>query len=253
MQVVVVPTLQTFFSRVVLTAPSNRAARGFHPSAKTLHSIAGMKPQDSMRTSSLGIRSDQMRKRMDANQTHAGAWVHDEALQTSAPLLHATALRTTYARQHEYNLDIARYAEPAQIMGKISFFGMCGDHLQLPPVPKSSGLLASLDGTSDEHKVGASMFNRVHYLFEMHTMKRFEDATLIAILKKMRTPGGLKLSQSEWQALLNTELDVEQLERDPEAFLRSTAGWFESSYLWSIVSMASYARATISALSLIHI
>ena len=73
MQVVVVPTLQTFFSRVVLTAPSNRAARGFHPSAKTLHSIAGMKPQDSMRTSSLGIKNDGMRKRMDANQTHAGA------------------------------------------------------------------------------------------------------------------------------------------------------------------------------------
>ena len=63
----------------------------------------------------------------------------------------------------------------------------------------------------------------------------------------MRKPGGLKLSQSEWQALLNTEIDVEQLERDPEAFLRSTAGWFESSYLWSIVSMACYARATISA------
>ena len=62
----------------------------------------------------------------------------------------------------------------------------------------------------------------------------------------MRTPGGVKLSQSEWQALLNTELDVKQLERDPEAFLRNTAGWFESSYLWSIVSMASYARATIS-------
>ena len=200
-----------------------------------------------MRTSSLGIRSDQMRKRMDANQTHAGAWVHDEALQTAAPLLHATALRTTYARQHEYNLDIARYAEPGQIMGKISFFAMCGDHLQLPPVPKSSGLLASLDGTSDEHKVGASMFKRVHYLFEMHTMKRFEDATLIAILEKMRTTGGRKLSQSEWQALQNTELDVEQLERDPEAFLRSTAGWFESCYLWSIVSMACYARATISA------
>ena len=173
-----------------------------------------------------------MRKRMDANQTHAGAGVHDEALQTSAPLLHATALRTTYARQHEYKLDVARYAEPSQIMGKISFLAMCGDHLQLPPVPKSSGLLAALDGTSDEHKVGASMFNRMHYLFEMHTMKRFDDAKLIAILKKMRTPGGHKLSQSDWQALLDTELDVEQLERDPQAFESSTAGWFESSYLW---------------------
>ena len=156
-------TLQTFFSRVVLAAPSNRAARGFHPSAKTLRSIVGMQPQDSMRTSSLGIKRDQMRKRMDANQTHAGAWVHDEALHTSAPRLHATGLKTTYAKQYEYNLDIARYAEPSQIMGKISFFSMCGDHLQLPPVPKSSGLLAPLDGTSDEHKVGASMFNRLHY------------------------------------------------------------------------------------------
>ena len=112
---------------------------------------------------------------------------------------------------------------------------------------KQTGLLASLDGTSDEHKVGASMFNKVHYLFEMHTMKRFKDPTLIAILKKMRTAGGLKLSQDEWQALLNTELDVEDVERDPEAFVTSTAGWFESSYLWSIVSMACYARATISA------
>ena len=140
-----------------------------------------------MRTSNLGIKSDQMRKRMDANQTHAGAWIHDEALQTAAPLLHAAALRTTYARQHAYNLNVARYAEPSEIMGKISFFVMCGDHLQLPPVPKSSGLLASMENTSDEHKVGAAMFNRVHYLFEMHTMKRFTDPTLISILQKNAT------------------------------------------------------------------
>ena len=91
------------------------------------------------------------------------------------------------------------------------------------------------------------MFNRVHYLFEMLTMKRFEDPTLIAILRKMRTKEGCKLSQAEWQALLATELDVSQLQRDPVAFLKETEGWFESCYLWSIVSMASYTRATISA------
>ena len=141
MQAVVVPTLRTFFAKVLLTAPSNRAARGFDPSAKTLHSVSGIKPQDSMRTSNLHIKSDQMRKRMDANQTHAGGWVHDEALQTSAPLWHAAALRTTYAREHAYKLDTARYAQPNEIMGKISFLALCGDHLQLPPVPKSSGLL----------------------------------------------------------------------------------------------------------------
>ena len=38
-----------------------------------------------------------------------------------------------------------------------------------------------------------------------------------------------------------------QLKRDPEAFLKRAAGWFESSYLWSIVSMASYSRALASA------
>ena len=39
MQIVLVPTLKTFFRKVVLTAPSNRAARGFDPTAKTLHSV----------------------------------------------------------------------------------------------------------------------------------------------------------------------------------------------------------------------
>ena len=247
MQRVIVPTLRTFFSRVVLTAPSNRAARGFDPSAKTLHAVTGMTPQDSMRTSSLHIKSDHMRKRLDANQTHAGAWIHDEALQTSAPLLHAAALRTTYARQHHYNLDTARYARPNEIMGKMSFLALCGDHLQLPPVPKSSGLLAPLEHTSDEHKAGASIFNNLHYLFEMETMKRFQDPMLVAILHKMRRTNGTKLSDREWQALLDTELDVSQLELDPEAFLKDTAGWFESSYLWSIVTMACYSRAMASA------
>jgi hypothetical protein len=247
MQKVIVPTLESFFEKIVLTAPSNRAARGFDPRAKTMHSIAGIRPQNSMRTSSLHIKSDAMRKRMDANQTNAGAWIHDEALQTAAPLLHAGALRTTYARQHTYNLDTARYAEPAQLFGKISFFAMCGDHLQLPPVPKSSGLLAPLEGTSDEHKVGASMLTEIHYVYEMLTMKRFTDPILISILQKMRQTGGAKLTEPEWNALMSTEIDTDALERDPEAFLTETSGWFESCYLWSITSMASYSRARISA------
>ena len=91
------------------------------------------------------------------------------------------------------------------------------------------------------------MFNNIHYLFEMETMKRFTDPLLIAILEKMRRPKGAKLTGVEWQALLSTEIDVEQLERDPEAFLQETAGWYEPSYLWSIVSMACYSRALASA------
>ena len=91
------------------------------------------------------------------------------------------------------------------------------------------------------------MFNNMHFVFEMETMKRFTDPVLITILHTMRQPKGAKLSVQEWQALQNTELDAKQLERDPEAFLKETAGWFESSYLWSIVSMACYARALASA------
>ena len=91
------------------------------------------------------------------------------------------------------------------------------------------------------------MFNNIHYLFEMRTMKRFKDPILVVILEKMRRTGGAKLSEQEWQALLNTELDASEIERDPEAFLRDTAGWYESGYLWSIVSMACYTRAKASA------
>ena len=247
MQIVLVPVLKTFFRKVVLTAPSNRAARGFDPTAKTLHSVSGMKPQDSMRTSSLHIKTDQMRKRLDANQTHAGAWIHDEALQTGASLWNAAALRTTYARETHYRLDPTRYAKANETMGRISFLLLCGDHLQLPPVPKSSGFLAPMENASDEHKAGASMFNNIHYVFEMETMMRFKDHVLVAILQKMRKPGGDKLTEEEWKALLHTEIDVLQLEKDPEAFLRDTHGWFETCYLWSVVSMACYTRAIASA------
>jgi hypothetical protein len=78
-------------------------------------------------------------------------------------------------------------------------------------------------------------------------MKRFNDPVLISILKKMRKTKGSKLSEPEWQGLLDTELDGAHLERDPEAFLKDTTEWFESAYLWSIVSMACYSRAKASA------
>ena len=90
---------------------------------------------------------------------------------------------------------------------------------------------APLAGTSDEHKVGASMLSSIHYVYEMHTMKRFEDPILVAILQKMRQTGGAKLTDSEWQSLLSTELDAEAVSRNPEQFLRETSGWFESCYM----------------------
>ena len=55
----------------------------------------------------------------------------------AAQLLHAAALRTTFAREEPYKLVSAAYARPIEIFGRMSFLALCGDHLQLPPVPKS--------------------------------------------------------------------------------------------------------------------
>ena len=45
------------------------------------------------------------------------------------------------------------------------------------------------------------MFNNIHFVFEMETMKRFTVPVLITILQEMRQPKGAKLTDQEWQAL----------------------------------------------------
>ena len=77
----------------------------------------------------------------------------------------------------------------------------------VPPVPRSCSVLAPLDGTSDEQKAGAAMFANIEYCYEMQTMMRFRDPVLRIILAKMREPHGRKLTNDEWEALRNTELD----------------------------------------------
>ena len=56
---IVSPTCEIYFERVVRTASSNRAARGFN--AKTLHSVSGLRPHDSLRTANLRIPTHAMR------------------------------------------------------------------------------------------------------------------------------------------------------------------------------------------------
>ena len=85
--------------------------------------------------------------------------------------------------------------------------GDFGDHLQLPPVPKKNSMLAPLEGTSQEHRVGASIFRQARYVFQSQQLMRFNDPVLIQILNTMRTVGGQVLSDSDWQALCSTELD----------------------------------------------
>ena len=43
--------------------------------------------------------------------------------------------------------------------------------------------------------------SRNYYVYRLRTAMRFQDPVLVAILDKMRTPGGAKLSQAERRAL----------------------------------------------------
>ena len=82
-------------------------------------------------------------------------------------------------------------------------------------------MLAPLEGTSDEHKVGAKIFRNVDLVFQFNTAMRFTDQTLIQILKAMRTPGGKKLTASQWGALAATERSAAQPSRRGQLRKRS--------------------------------
>ena len=209
---VICPTYETFFERIDRATPSNKSARLFN--AKTVHSLNGIKPSDSLRTINIRIRTDAMRKRTQAVHNRSGALFIDEYGQLQAQLYHANNLLWTVARQSKYNLTLEDYAKPRETAGRISKLSLSGDHLQLPPVPKSASLHANIEGTNDEHKAGAAMFASIEQVFVLETMMRFHDPVLKRILEKMRTPGGASLTDHEWTALKKTIVDVESL--DPE-------------------------------------
>ena len=51
-------------------------------------------------------------------------------------------------------------------------------------MPKSTSLLADIEGASDEHKAGAAMFASIEQVFELETMMRFRDPVLMQILQR---------------------------------------------------------------------
>ena len=130
--------------------------------------------------------------------------------------------------------------------GAIPVLVECGDELQLPPVPSSAGLFAPLADASLVHRAGVELFTQKDYVYRLATMKRFTDPTLIAVLTKMRTPGGCKLTQQEWKALQATDISklsaAEQQER-----LQGTDLWYQSGFTWATVTMAQVIRSRLSA------
>ena len=145
---VICPTYETFFERTDRATPSNKSARLFK--AKTVHSLNGFRPSDSLRTVNIRIRNDTMRKRTQAVHVKSGALFIDEYGQLPTPLYHANNLLWTLAREAQYGLKREDYARPRETAGRISKQLLSGDHLRPPPVPKSASLLADIEGTTDK-------------------------------------------------------------------------------------------------------
>ena len=61
---------------------------------------------------------------------------------------------TAVAQAPIYGLDPSRYSEPEQTWGGTPVVVVAGDELQLPPVPFEASLLAPVEGSSHEQKVG---------------------------------------------------------------------------------------------------
>ena len=58
-----------------------------------------------------------------------------------------------------------------------------------------------MEGCSDEHKAGVAIFAGLKHVYRLKTAMRFDDPVLIAILTKMRMPGGAKLTEAKWANL----------------------------------------------------
>jgi hypothetical protein len=235
---ILLPLLETFFhpEGVLRRAPSNKPARLI--GGRTMHSGQGLTPESSMRTHALALNV-QTRQKLAITHVDAGALYVDEYSQLQGELNHAGALRTTYAREAKYGLNKDVYFKPQERYGRLPVVVYSGDHLQLPPVPASSSMLAPLEGTTNEHKVGAKIFRDADLVFEFQQAMRFTDQTLIDILTTMRVPGGRALTEQQWQALKNTEVNAEQ----PDI----PASWYHCCYCWSVISLAAFMLARQSA------
>jgi len=77
------------------------------------------------------------------------------------------------------------------------------------------------------------------HVYGLTTTMRFDNPVLINILAKMRTPGGAKLTHTEWASFEATEAKT-------AADLHGTEEWFEACYTWSVVTMASAIRSKLS-------
>ena len=90
------------------------------------------------------------------------------------------------------------------------------------------------------------LFRQTYYVYRLATMTRFTDATLIAVLGKMRKPGGCKLTPREWRALQDTDISKLPAAKQQKR-LEGTELWYQSGFTWATVAMAQVIRSRLSA------
>ena len=226
----------------VKTAPSNKAARGIL--GKTEHAAAKL-GGGALNMGNLSC-TQKTQTALEYLWKPCGALIIDETPQGAAALYHALALRCMIGRAAAHELEVADYAEPAMSFGAMPIVVECGDELQLPPVPATSGLFADLAGASTVHLAGVDLFRQKDYVYKLSTMKRFTDDTQIQVLTKMRRKGGCKLTAQEWKAIRDTDISslsaTEQQRR-----LEGTDLWYQSAPTWATVAMAQVIRSRLSA------
>ena len=187
---------------------------------------------------------------MDRLAGETGIDVIDELGCVSGSLLHADALRKTYGRSLRFNLQTTEYMKPQETWGRMPAKLLCGDFYQLPPVPASASLLAPTTKQTYEHQQGRKILADIEYVVDLVQMKRFTDELQIQVLEAMRTPGGKKISDECWQAILNTKIKSGGSASQPTAWdprLRAARHWYESAYEWRIVSYAMHTQTRLDA------
>ena len=123
------------------------------------------------------------------------------------------------------------------------------------------------EDASYEHKQGVAIMQRLQYVYELKTTKRFTDPDLAEALRIMRTPGGAALPERIWQRIVATRLDEvgeDGLSASGAAQpagpgggvgdapsvgdrLRQATDWVFCAYSWPMVTMMMHVRARASA------
>ena len=101
-----------------------------------------------------------------------------------------------------------------------------------------------------EHQQGRKQLMDMKYVVDFVQMQRFDDPLLVEVLEAMRTPGGKKISEDAWRAIVATKIEEGQASgtsqpADPR--LRDARGWYECAYEWRIVSYSMHAHARLNA------